>query len=112
MAPRPKEYGRPCVGAHSIYQDRDRESGPADPPDDPGNPTVNFHGEKRSNETHQSTTAPESRLYRKGRGQESSRLLKKLTVRLPPGRQGPDRESFFSSLLGLQRPRTPCRSSP
>src|SRR5262249_44623551 len=22
------------------------------PPDDPGNPTVNFHGEKRSNETH------------------------------------------------------------
>ena len=27
--------------------------------------TVNFHGEKRSNETHQSTTDPESRLYRK-----------------------------------------------
>ena len=36
------------------------------PPDDPGNPTVNFHGEKRSNETHQSTTDPESRLARKG----------------------------------------------
>ena len=33
--------------------------------DDPGNATVNFHGEKRSNETHQSTTDPESRLYRK-----------------------------------------------
>lgn len=44
---------------------------PSEPPDDPGNPTVNFHGEKRSNETHQSTTDPESRLYRKGRGQES-----------------------------------------
>src|SRR5215469_5487042 len=29
------------------------------PPDDPGNPTVNFHGEKRSNETHASTTDPE-----------------------------------------------------
>ena len=43
---------------------RDRE-----PPDDPGNPTVNFHGEKRSNETHRSTTDPESKLYRKGHGQ-------------------------------------------
>jgi transposase len=39
------------------------------PPDDPGNPTVNFHGEKRSNETHESTTDPESKLYRKGEGQ-------------------------------------------
>jgi len=36
------------------------------PPDDPGNPTVNFHGEKRGNETHESTTDPEARLYRKG----------------------------------------------
>jgi transposase len=40
------------------------------PPDDPGNPTINFRGEKRRNETHQSTTDPECRLYRKG-GQES-----------------------------------------
>src|SRR4051812_34843063 len=39
------------------------------PPDDPGNPTVNFHGEKRSNETHESTTDPESRLARKGPSQ-------------------------------------------
>jgi len=36
------------------------------PPDDPGNPTVNFHGEKRSNTTHESTTDPESKLARKG----------------------------------------------
>lgn len=36
------------------------------PPDDPGNPTVNFHGEKRSNDTHASTTDPEARLARKG----------------------------------------------
>jgi transposase len=35
------------------------------------NPTVNFHGEKRSNETHQSTTDPEARLYKKGRGKEA-----------------------------------------
>jgi transposase len=41
------------------------------PPDDPGNPTVNFHGEKRSNDTHQSTTDPESKLARKGNGKEA-----------------------------------------
>jgi len=41
-----------------------------EPPDDPGNPTVNFRGEKRSNETHASTTDPESRLARK-KGKES-----------------------------------------
>jgi transposase len=41
------------------------------PPDDPGNPTVNFRGEKRSNVTHQSTTDPEARLAKKGRGFES-----------------------------------------
>lgn len=39
--------------------------------DDPGNPTVNFHGEKRSNDTHASTTDPEARLFKKGSGKES-----------------------------------------
>lgn len=39
------------------------------PPDDPGNPTVNFHGEKRGNETHESTTDPEARLARKSNNQ-------------------------------------------
>jgi len=39
--------------------------------DDPGNPTVNFHGEKRTNDTHESTTDPEARLYRKGPGKEA-----------------------------------------
>jgi hypothetical protein len=41
------------------------------PPDDPGNPTVNFHGEKRSNQTHESKTDPESKLARKGPGREA-----------------------------------------
>jgi hypothetical protein len=41
------------------------------PPDDPGNPTVDFHGEKRSNETHVSTTDPEAKLARKGKGNEA-----------------------------------------
>ena len=42
-----------------------------EPPDDPGNPTVNFHGEKRSNETHESTTDPDALLARKGSGKEA-----------------------------------------
>ena len=41
------------------------------PPEDPGNPTVNFHGEKRSNETHESTTDPDALLARKGSGKEA-----------------------------------------
>lgn len=39
--------------------------------DDPGNPTINFRGETRRNDTHQSTTDPESRLMRKSNGQEA-----------------------------------------
>lgn len=52
----------------SLKSFRKKDEKPSDrpPPDDPGNPTVNFHGEKRSNETHASTTDPESRLARKG----------------------------------------------
>jgi transposase len=40
----------------------------AAPPDDPGNPTVNFRGERRRNATHASTTDPEARLARKSDG--------------------------------------------
>jgi transposase len=35
----------------------------------PRNAEVDFHGQKRSNATHRSTTDPEARLYRKGAGQ-------------------------------------------
>ena len=38
---------------------------------DPGNPSVDFHGEKRSNATHRSVTDPEARLYRKSSGTAS-----------------------------------------
>jgi transposase len=41
------------------------------PPDDPKNPTVNFHGETRRNDTHQSTTDPDARLYKKAVGREA-----------------------------------------
>ena len=39
--------------------------------EDPGNPSVDFRGEKRCNDTHQSTTDPESVLYRKAQGKEA-----------------------------------------
>jgi transposase len=48
-----------------------RKDGKNPPPDDPGNPTVNFHGEKRSNQTHSSKTDPEAKLARKGPGKEA-----------------------------------------
>jgi transposase len=41
------------------------------PPDDPKNPTVNFHGQTRRNDTHQSTTDPDARLYKKATGREA-----------------------------------------
>jgi len=41
------------------------------PPNDPGNRWVDFHGEKRSNETHESKTDPEAKLMRKGLGKEA-----------------------------------------
>jgi transposase len=50
------------------FQGKDQKN---TPPEDPGNPTVNFHGEKRSNETHGSTTDPDALLARKGSGKEA-----------------------------------------
>ncbi len=41
------------------------------PPDDKGNQTVDFHGEKRSNDTHESTTDGDAKLARKGPGKEA-----------------------------------------
>ena len=51
------------------FKPRDGDPPPSD--GDPGNPSVDFHGEKRSNATHQSTTDPEARLLRKGTGKEA-----------------------------------------
>jgi transposase len=42
-----------------------------DPPEDPGNPTVDFHGQTRSNQTHASTTDGDAKLARKGTGKEA-----------------------------------------
>ena len=55
----------------SLKSFRCRDAAPSAPPDDPGNPTVDFHGERRRNDTHQSTTDPEAMLHRKGQGKEA-----------------------------------------
>jgi transposase len=53
------------------FRPKGERPGDRPPADDPGNPTVDFHGEKRSNATHQSTTDPEARLMRKAKGKEA-----------------------------------------
>ena len=57
-----------CAGLKSFKSKDVVENAPVD---DPGNPTVNFHGEERRNETHQSTTDPDALLARKGAGKEA-----------------------------------------
>ncbi len=59
---RPKEDGAAA----------DRDDGDDPPPASGGrNPERDFHGEKRSNATHASTTDPDARLMRKGKGKEA-----------------------------------------
>lgn len=53
------------------FRPKDEERGARPSDGGPGNPTVNFHGETRSNDTHQSTTDGESLLMRKGAGKEA-----------------------------------------
>ena len=49
------------------------KDGPAEPPAGAGgrNAEADFHGQKRSNDTHASTTDPDARLYKKGKGKEA-----------------------------------------
>jgi transposase len=51
-----------------------KDSGGDEPPASGGggrNAERDFHGEKRTNDTHASTTDPDARLFRKGRGKEA-----------------------------------------
>jgi transposase len=57
--------------AASLKSFKRRDGDRGGPPDDPGNPTVGWRGQKRSNATHASTTDPQARLARKGRGREA-----------------------------------------
>src|SRR5467141_1396424 len=59
------------IDAWASLKSFQRKDTPPTTPDDPGNPTVNFHGERRRNTTHASTTDPDARLARKGKGQEA-----------------------------------------
>ncbi len=59
------------IDAWASLKSFQRKDAPRTPPDDPGNPTVNFHGERRSNATHASRTDPQAMLYRKGAGREA-----------------------------------------
>ncbi|MCP1838543.1 transposase [Bradyrhizobium sp. USDA 4524] len=49
------------------------KDGSGEPPAQGGgrNAEADFHGQKRSNDTHASTTDPDARLYRKGKGKET-----------------------------------------
>src|SRR6201987_4677675 len=51
------------------FQPKNKKS--SSPPEDPGNPTVDYRGEKRSNETHESKSDPEAQMARKGPGKEA-----------------------------------------
>ena len=55
----------------SMKSFRPKDGGGGDGPGPGRNVERDFHGEKRSNESHESTTDPEARLYRKGNGRES-----------------------------------------
>jgi transposase len=57
--------------SHKSFQRKADPTDPSDPPPPGGNPTVDFKGERRTNDTHQSTTDPDARLYKKGRGREA-----------------------------------------
>jgi transposase len=52
--------------SHKSFRPKGEEPGAGRPDGE-----VNFHGEPRSNDTHQSTTDPEARLYKKSKGSEA-----------------------------------------
>jgi transposase len=63
LAQRPEEY-RKTLSAQKEEQGRDEDG-------DKGNPNVNWHGQKRSNKTHRSTTDPDARIAKKNEKETS-----------------------------------------
>ncbi len=59
----------------SIKSFRPKDERDVPPPNGGRNPDVDFHGQQRSNATHASTTDPDARLARKGRGKEAKLCL-------------------------------------
>lgn len=93
------------------------EQGGGGSDDDPGNPTVSFRGQKRSNATHASRTDPEARLARKGNGKEAKLchqgsvamdnrhgLVVRTAVGPPSGTAEADQAAEMLSGLAAERP--------
>jgi transposase len=57
--------------SHKSLVAREKKDEPRGGDDDPGNPSVDWRGERRTNDTHVSRTDPQARLYRKSRGKEA-----------------------------------------
>jgi transposase len=57
------------IEAWAAVKSMRRRDGKDEPPGPGRNPTVNWHGEKRSNETHVAPKDPEAKLFCKGKGQ-------------------------------------------
>ena len=73
--------------SHKSFKPKDQPARADEPPAGQGrNPDANFHGQKRSNATHESTTDPESRLFRK-----SMAAPAKLSLHGPPADGAPQR---------------------
>ena len=59
------------VAAWASLKSFEAKDGSDEPPSAGRNGERDFHGERRSNETHASTTDPEAKLYKKGKGKEA-----------------------------------------
>ena len=59
------------IAAWASMKSFQAKDGSSEPPSPGRNGERDFHGEKRTNETHASTTGPEAKLYRKGKGKEA-----------------------------------------
>jgi hypothetical protein len=70
---RPSKEFPPRSASANISRVSKPKDSSGEPPAQGGgrNAEADFHGQKRSNDTHASTTDPYARLYRKGKGKET-----------------------------------------
>jgi hypothetical protein len=64
------------IGSWAAVKSMRRRDGKDDPPGPGRNPSVNWHGQKRSNETHVSPNDPEAKLFCKGKGRPQSSVTR------------------------------------
>jgi transposase len=87
----------PAWASHKSFRAKDGS-------DSDGGDGANFHGHKRSNDTHESTTDPDARLYKKSYGKESH--LAYLGHALVENRNFPDRRRHGDPGRWLRRTRS------